>query len=172
MWGKLDQDGDYLISSDGQVMSMKSGKEKLLKLSTGSNGYLNFGYYKDGKQTKLYVHSCVAKVFLGDRSAEGLQVRHYDGNKLNNNVENLIWGTSQEDANDRIRHGTVLKGEKHGRSKLTETDIHKIRELRSTGVLQKEIAALFGVAESLISYILSGKYWAHLPESPPSAEAA
>ena len=171
-WGKLDPDDDYLISSDGQAKSMKWGKEKLLKLSTGSNGYLYFGCWKDGKKTNLEVHRCVAKVFLGDRSSEGLQVRHYDGNKLNNNRENLIWGTAQEDANDRIRHGTVAKGEKIGTSKLKEADIYKIKELRSNGMSQQKIADFFGVCQSLISFILSGKRWAHAPESPPSAEAA
>ena len=154
-WGKLDPTDDYLISSDGQVMSTKWGKERLLKLSTRKKGYLCFGYCKDGKPTTLDVHSCVAKVFLGDRSAEGLQVRHYDGNKLNNNRENLIWGTAQEDANDKIRHGT-------SGIKLKETDIYKIRELRSTGMLHREIATIFGVHQSLIGYILSGKSWAHL----------
>ena len=165
MWGKLDPTDDYLISSDGQVKSMKWGKERLLKLSTGSKGYLYFGYCKDGKKTMLEVHRCVAKVFLGDRSAEGLQVRHYDGNKLNNNRENLVWGTSQEDANDRIRHGTVprLKGETNGNSKLTEADIYGIRELRSTGMTLQKIADFFGVTHSLISFILSGKLWAHIP---------
>ena len=173
-WGKLDPEDNYLISSDGQVKSTWFGKEKLLKLSTGDKGYLRFCYHKDGKQTCMYVHCCVAKVFLGDRSAEGLQVRHYDGNKLNNNRENLIWGTAQEDANDRIRLGTTarLQGEKNGQSKLKEEDIYIIKELRSSGMLQKEIAAVFDVSNQLISDILRGKYWAHIPEPPPSAEAA
>ena len=164
VWGKLDPEDDYLISSDGQVKSTKRGKERLLKLSNGGDGYLNFGYHKDGKQTTLKVHRCVAIVFLGDRSAEGLGALHKDGNRLNNNVENLYWGTPKQNGEDMIRHGTVarLQGETNGRAKLTEADIYKIRELRLTGMLQKEIAALFGVSHSLISYILSGKSWAHV----------
>ena len=162
MWGKLDPEDDYLISSDGQVKSLKWGKERLLKLHPNKKGYLTFGYRKDGKQTTLYVHACVAKVFLGDRSSEGLQVRHYDGNKLNNNRENLIWGTSQEDANDKIRHGTSCKGEKNANSKLKEEDIYKIRELRSTGMTLQKISDFFGVNRSVISDILLGKRWAHL----------
>ena len=164
VWGKLDPDDDYLISSDGQVKSTWGGKEKLLKLVTGSKGYLCFSYHKDGKQKILEVHRCVAKVFLGDRSAEGLHALHEDGNKLNNKKENLYWGTHEQNMKDKIRHGTVFRpqGEKCGSAKLKEADIYGIRELRSTGVTQQEIADFFGVSRRLISYILSGKRWAHL----------
>ena len=143
-------------------MSTKWGKERLLKLATGSNGYLSFSYRKDGKTTRLEVHRCVAKVFHGDRSSEGLQVRHYDGNKLNNSRENLIWGTAQEDANDKIRHGTSGKGETNVKAKLKEEDIYKIRELRSAGTTLQKIADIFGVHNTQIARILSGKSWAHL----------
>ena len=164
-WGKLDPDDDYLISSDGQVRSTKRGKERLLKLSDRGNGYLNFSYYKDGKRTTLDVHACVAKVFHGDRSSEGLYALHKDGNPLNNNVENLYWGTQKQNMMDMVRHGTVFRGqgEKNGNSKLKEADIHKIRDMKSNGILQKEIAAIYGVGESLISSILLGKKWAHIP---------
>ena len=162
-WGKLDPDDDYLISSDGQVKSMKRGKERLLKL-INRNGYLYFGYCKDGKKTKLDVHRCVAKVFHGDRSSEGLYALHKDGNRLNNKKENIYWGTPKQNMKDKIRHGTIFRpqGEKCGSAKLKEADIYGIRELRSTGVTQQEIADFFGVSRRLISYILSGKRWAHL----------
>ena len=132
-------------------------------------GYLCFNYHKDGKKTTLNVHSCVAKVFLGDRSSEGLQVLHEDGNQLNNNVENLYWGTQKQNMMDMVRHGTVFRpqGEKCGTSKLKEADIYKIRELRSTGMTYQKIADIFGVHNTLIGYILRGKSWSHLP-----AEAA
>ena len=136
------------------------------------NGYLGFCYHKDGKRTTLSVHNCVAKLFLGDRSAEGLHVLHEDGNRLNNKKENLYWGTHEQNMKDMIRHGTMAKGEKNGRAKLKETDIYKIKELRSTGMTQQKIADFFGVSQRLISLILLGKQWAHIPESPPSAEAA
>ena len=165
MWGKLNPEDDYLISSDGQVKSTKWGKERLLKLSTRSDGYLCFGYCKDGKQTTLEVHRCVAKVFLGDRSAEGLYALHKDGDPLNNKKENLYWDTQKQNREDMIRHGTVLKGEKHRNSKLKEADIYKIRELRSTGMTQQKIAEFFGVSISLICQILSGKIWTHLADA-------
>ena len=163
MWGKLNPEDDYLISSDGQVKSTKWGKERLLKLSTRSDGYLCFGYCKDGKQTTLEVHRCVAKVFLGDRSAEGLIVLHGEKGALDNSLENLYWGTySDNNGIDKVRDGTTVKGEKNGRAKLKEEDIYKIRELRSKGMTLQKIADLFGVTNVLISAILRGKRWAHI----------
>ena len=163
MWGKLDPEDNYLISIDGQVRSTWSGKEKLLKLATGSKVYLNFSYHKDGKQTTLKVHRCVAKVFLGDRSAEGLIVLHGEKGALDNSLENLYWGTySDNNGIDKVRDGTTGQGEKNGRAKLKEADIHKIRDMKSNGILQKEIAALYGVSKAQISNIVRGKRWAHL----------
>ena len=164
VWGKLDPDDDYLISSDGRVKSTKRGKEKPIKSAPNKDGYLHFCYCKDGKTKTLYVHRCVAKIFLGDRSAEGLHALHEDGNQLNNKKENLYWGTREQNMKDKIRHGTVFRpqGEKNGNAKLKDADIYKIRELGSTGMTQQKIAAFFGVNQPYISEILSGKRWAHL----------
>jgi len=54
------------------------------------------------------------------------------------------------------------RGEANPQAKLSSLDVRVIRRLRGT-LLQREIAALFGVGEALIFYILVGKRWAHLP---------
>ena len=163
VWGKLDPEDNYLISSDGQVKSLKWGKERLLKLSTANTGYLCFSYHKDGKKTTLNVHSCVAKVFLGDRSAEGLIVLHGKKGQSDNSLENISWGTQKQNCGvDKVRDGTSNRGERCGTSKLKEADIHKIRELRSTGMTYRKIADIFGVHNTLIGSILRGKTWVHL----------
>jgi len=55
-----------------------------------------------------------------------------------------------------------LFGSRHPRSKLTETDIPSIRELRANRVELKEIAQRFGVTYETISLILAGKTWKHV----------
>ena len=163
VWGKLDPEGDYLISIDGLVMSTRFGKERLIKPADNGRGYLNFSYCKDGKKTTLNVHSCVAKVFLGDRSAEGLIVLHGKKGQSDNSLENISWGTQKQNCGvDKVRDGTSNRGERCGTSKLKEADIHKIRELRSTGMTYRKIADIFGVHNTLIGSILRGKTWVHL----------
>ena len=162
MWGKIDPEGNYLISIDGQVMSTKFGKEKPIKAAPNGDGYLHFVYCKNGKRTNKLVHHCVAIVFLSDRSSEGLQVLHDRKGKSDNSLENLYWGTHKQNMGpDRVRDGTSNRGEKNSSSKLTEADIHKIRELRSNGMLQQEIANLFGVGRTTIANIINRRKWAH-----------
>jgi DNA invertase Pin-like site-specific DNA recombinase len=57
------------------------------------------------------------------------------------------------------------KGEKNGRSKLTEQEVVAIKELLKLGFTQRQIAKMFGVWSSTISYINQGKIWAHLEET-------
>lgn len=47
----------------------------------------------------------VAESWYGERP-EGMQVRHLDGNALNNAPANLVWGTISENNLDRVVHGT------------------------------------------------------------------
>jgi hypothetical protein len=54
------------------------------------------------------------------------------------------------------------KGEAHGAAKLTEADIQEIFNRRTQGMLQREIAAEYGVARTTIAAILQRRNWRHL----------
>lgn len=56
--------------------------------------------WKDGKRKDWLVARLVAITFLGD-PPEGFTVNHKDGNRLNNNIDNLEWLS----LGDNIRHG-------------------------------------------------------------------
>lgn len=73
----------------------------------------------------------------------------------------LDWKTRAENQADRILHGTSNRGERHGMSKLTETDVIEIRSLRGH-IPQREIAERFGIHQSTVSGILHRKAWAWL----------
>lgn len=51
------------------------------------------------------VHQLVLEAFVGPRPP-GLLGLHKDGDKTNNAVENLYWGTHSDNALDSVRHGT------------------------------------------------------------------
>ena len=99
----------------------------------------------------LEVHRCVAKVFLGDRSSDGLYALHQDGNKLNNKKENLYWGTPVQNQADREKHGTSNRGNKNPSAVLTALNIPAIRNYYSTGMRMQEIADMFGVGRTAIA---------------------
>lgn len=116
---------------------------------------------ENGKKRTFLAHRLVLKAFNPIDDMENLEVNHKDGNKKNNNLDNLEWVTTSENQ----RHAFLMglnkprKGEKNNFAKLTENDIKKIFEMRAQGKLQKDIAKEIGCTPSNISYILSKKTW-------------
>lgn len=94
----------YTISDDGQVWSTCRGRLRLRKLVPDRKGYLGLQIFRDGQRHDFKVHKLVALTFIGPRP-EGMQVRHLDGNKLNNSVDNLAYGTASENVLDQVEHG-------------------------------------------------------------------
>lgn len=74
------------------------------------------------------------------------------------NPNHLRWATTVENESDKIEHGTRLRGDDIGNSKLTEADIPTIRSLCGA-MKQSEIAALYGVAQTTISAIKRRLIW-------------
>lgn len=78
------------------------------------------------------------------------------------NPAHLRLGTNAENVADMVSRGRQLAGEANGYAKLTEPDALKIRQLASGGVMQREIAAAYGVSQQTISDIKLGKLWGHV----------
>jgi hypothetical protein len=107
------------------------------------------------------VHRLVLSAFVGD-CPPGMVGCHNDGDKSNNRVSNLRWGTPKENARDMIAHGTAPIGSKNGGSIFTEQDIPIICALYDAGQNTCQIADDFGVNVSTIQRILSGERWSHV----------
>jgi hypothetical protein len=90
-----------------------------------------------------------------------MECRHLDGNRANNHLSNLCWGTPSDNDDDRRRHGTFVEGEKHGAAKLSNEEARAIK-YDNTGKKQWELAQVYGVKPSLVSMIKSGKRWGFL----------
>ena len=80
----------YLISNMGRVYSACKGSFKKLKTI---NGYAFVGLYKGGRYKVVSVPRLVARTFLPLPSinTSQLNVRHINGDKLDNRAENLEW---------------------------------------------------------------------------------
>ena len=84
----------YLITTDGIVYSTKTDRER--QLVPQSDGSLKVGLYSKGMKME-YVHRLVAETFLSKEKEEHHTiVRHKDGNKSNNHVDNLYWSSHAE----------------------------------------------------------------------------
>ena len=93
--------GIYHISSWGRVKSYKSGDGLILKPKLQGLGlkYEFVSLYINGKIHQVTIHRLVAKAFISNHENKP-QVNHKDGNKLNNDINNLEWVTASEN----IRH--------------------------------------------------------------------
>ncbi|WP_158710499.1 NUMOD4 motif-containing HNH endonuclease [Streptomyces flavochromogenes] len=100
-------ENSYEVSSQGQVRSRPRPTTRggILKAKVGRVGYPRVSLCANGVQRTWLVHQVVAVAFLGPRPA-GQEVRHLDGDPLNNAVSNLAYGTRSENAQDKQRHGT------------------------------------------------------------------
>lgn len=101
----------YEVSNMGRVRRIAGGQGvrtqgTTKKLSPDMAGYLCTTLNRPGKQIRAHIHRLVLEAFSGP-CPEGMGCRHLDGNQMNNWLSNLKWGTPQENADDRVRHGRV-----------------------------------------------------------------
>ena len=121
----------YAVDTNGVVWSaFKKGKggigDNWKKLSSKpfKNGYVYIGFTRFSK--KKTVHSLVLETFIG-KKLKGMEVRHLDGNKENNKLENLCWGNRSENMADRVLHGTSNRGQ---RQPLCKLNVQKVKLAR------------------------------------------
>jgi hypothetical protein len=134
---------------------------------TGAINY-RFGYghfYVHGKGVQR-AHRAAYELFVG-KIPSGLMVLHKCDNRACVKPGHLFVGTAQDNTNDMIAKGRMIRGvqpqgSRHSGSKLTEKDIPQIRRLRAQGNSQQSIANKFRVSQAVISSILRGKKWTHV----------
>jgi urease accessory protein UreH len=111
----------------------------------------------------LYVHKMQAAAWLPP-PAPGEMVRHLNGDKDDNTHLNLAHGDSRLNAQDCVRHGRTLKGERSPVAKLNHQIAFAMREAVKMGVTQRVVAEHFRVSPSTVSTVVAEKRW--MPESP------
>jgi hypothetical protein len=78
------------------------------------------------------------------------------------NPDHLRAGTQQANVADRVSKGRGMRGERHHQAKLTELEVREIHERHGAGDKKASLARTYGVSETTVGRILSGKIWAHL----------
>ena len=153
-------EGLYRVSNLGRVKSLWFGKERILKPRDNGWGYMQVGLYKEGYVKKLKVHRLMMLTFVG---SSNLQVNHINGLKTDNRLENLEYCTASQNQIHAYKNGLkkVLKGEKNGQSKLTKACVERIK-YGHQGMMQKEVARIYGITQSQVSRIRSGRLWKHV----------
>lgn len=154
----------YCINKYGLILNIRTRCEIIPSIS--KKGYLqvcltNKNTYK--------VHRLVALTFIENKENKP-EVNHKDGNKLNNNISNLEWNTTQENIeHKRINNlGKTLKaklsatGINNSQAKLDEEDVIFIRTNCVTKIDIKKFSKELNVSISTIYDIKNRRSWTHI----------
>jgi hypothetical protein len=149
-------DGRYTVSNMGDV---RSGN-RLLKQFTIGEGYWGVGLSWMGVTKIIRVHVLVLEAFISEKP-KGKECNHKDGNKKNNRLENLEWVTRSQNVKHAYDTKLIIpaRGERYGRSNLTEADIKTIRKCRASGSRITDLARRFGVTPPSCWAIINYKSW-------------
>jgi len=154
---------NYRVLSSGSVWYRAGGRWVRKRPFPDRDGYLQLNLSAGGPKRRFRLHVVILMAFSGPCMA-GQVCRHLDGDKTNNRLENLVWGTPKENAEDALRHGTALLGSRQSQSKLTEADVLEIRRRAGEGPcgVQGKLAREYGVSDAIISHIVTQKAWRHV----------
>jgi hypothetical protein len=89
-------EGRYAAANDGRIWAYPNASRKVgrwMKPRIDRCGYAYVTLFKDGVRKYPKVHRLVLSAFSGG-SADPLQVNHINGNKADNQLQNLEWVTA------------------------------------------------------------------------------
>lgn len=117
----------YQINRHGRVKNIRTGK--LLAVEKSRSGYLCVRLSLNGVKKRFTLHRLLAIHFIPNPDSLPI-VRHLDDNKGNNEISNLAWGTSEDNASDALKNGkNFWKNKthcKHGHEYTPENTYYRI----------------------------------------------
>ena len=172
------------VTYQGVDYSWRFECSNLGRIRNAQNGHIytphicGIGYYQictciNGVNKNIKIHKAVPETFLPN--PDNLRdVNHKDGNKLNNNLDNLEWTSHRDNTLHAFKTGLnsiehllsiSRKGEDSNLSKLTWEDVRYIREHYISPRVgnrygnSRSLAEMFGVTTACIYHIVNGKTW-------------
>jgi hypothetical protein len=155
---------NYSINKEGIVINNKTKKQ--ISIYVSSHGYKSVRLWKNNKSKLNYIHRILAQYFIPN-ILNKTQVNHIDGNRINNNLNNLEWVTPSENMKNASIRGVCKniyqKGENHKYSILKEKDIIHIRLCHDNKTYTvKELSEKYKVGTRSIYHIVKRQQWKHI----------
>lgn len=149
----------YYIASDGTLYTTRgtwdAGRLGLRRIqpSRSCTGYEHVSIrLRDGSYKPTYIHRIVLETFVGP-CPDNMETRHLNGNRTDNHVDNLRWGTKQENVEDKLRHGSV-------RCRLKRHQARRIYRMCIRGKWSiQRASALYAITNESAYNIVRGRTW-------------
>lgn len=154
----------YEACTDGTIFSCVKGECKRLKPYTTDQGYKRIGIGQGKKRRLVFVHRLILETFIG-KASQGQICCHQNGRPGDNRLENLKWGTPQQNSADSVRHKTAYmrRGQKHPNALLTEKQVRVIKHCLLEGMTPWSLRKYFPcTTRASIYQIRKGKSWGWL----------
>lgn len=164
-WKDIPGFPSYQVNEIGQVRSLKGKDPKLMK-PTIHDGYWAF-YPSYGRKDKrrLFSHVAVLSAFIGPMPEWAECIRHLNGDRTDNRISNLCYGTHSENSQDMMIHNPGLRaGENNGRAKVTKEQALEIRKRRASGEKPTLLASEFDLNYSTVWRICTNRLWPSISE--------
>lgn len=156
-------DGKYEVSNIGRVRGLKyrwglRKQPKLIKSHKSRDGYHRVVLMKEDGSNKMWsLHRLVLTAFLGKKPSN-VDACHLDGDKSNNKLSNLCWGSRKEN----MSH--IPKSERKSRKglpkkRLEEDEVVDLMFMFSYGCNRHDIADRYGLAMTSLHEIARGNQW-------------
>lgn len=155
---------DYTITERGDILSHKRQEQRKLKPDLNKEGYLRVVLSSNGETFRYSIHRLVAIHFIQNPENKPF-VNHIDGNKQNNNVENLEWCDCSENTKHAFDNMLRVHGENAPNAQLSDEVVIKVCELIQSGKRRKEILDLNlhdELTKSKFDDIRSRKCWVRI----------
>lgn len=102
-WKEIYEFKKYEVSNFGKVRNKKTNKILSTKLQ---NGYLCVSLCDNGKVKRRGIHRIVGFAFVNNIENKPV-INHKNGNKLDNNADNLEWVTQKENIHHALENGLI-----------------------------------------------------------------
>jgi len=175
-WREIEGYKNYIISNKQIIINKNSidvlfyeEDKQLYRIisvnkANKTNKYLCFYVYDSHAKKKrrtFYLHRARLIAFFGSPESSAPICMHIDGNALNNNLENLKWGSHDKNMQD-LAKSNVNKGENSSSSKISRDLAVCLYILAQLNLLCPEIYKTLHITQSNISAIKHKRIWNHI----------
>jgi len=149
----------YYVDKLGNVYS----KNKKLSLTLAQDRY-KFAIRFYGQRVVVPVHRFIAYLKYGNKLFEGLDVRHLNGDSLDNSWDNLKLGTHSDNMMDIPKERRIqraIHASKKNR-RFDDVTVKKILEDKKKGMTYNKLCEKYNTSKSTLSYFFNNAYYTNI----------